>query len=107
MKEPASPVFTARMTDIYFVNKYPELTRMAPGMELKMFCPDATVEMQQPLPPVEHILQEGATDHYVHLHLNGITAKVPPQELHRLSTRLLIARDMITDAYIACLSADD
>jgi hypothetical protein len=97
----ASPVFTARVTYVYLVKNRPEHTRVLPGMELKMFFPDAAAEMQQAIPPVERILREGMTDHYVHLHLNGIAADAPPQRLHRLCLLLLIVRDMMTDTLIS------
>lgn len=93
MRGPASPVFTARITDVYFDKTHPPCPQS--GLELRLFLPDEPPVWEGAL-PLEYTLQGETADSYVHFLIQGIDSTVP-EELHRLCLLLLMVRDTLYD----------
>jgi len=90
MRGPASPVFTARISEFMLQETQPPEVTALSGLELRLFIPDAheTVEM---LKPREYILQLDNTNVYNHFFIRGIENDT--DELHNVCMLLMKVRD--------------
>ena len=98
MRGPASPVFTARISEFVLHEDLPPRSTVLSGLELRLFLPGEPSVPEGAL-PLEHTLQEGDKDLYVHFRIKGIE-KAAPQQLHRLCLFLLHVRDTLFDGLI-------
>lgn len=97
MKDTASPVFIARMTDVYFDKKQPPLLQS--WLELRLFIP-AEPPVRAGALPREYILQGEAADSYLHFSIQGID-NTGPEQLHRLCLLLAMVRDTFFDGLMS------
>lgn len=104
MKDTASPVFIARVTEVYFDKKQPPPLPQS-WLELRLFIPAE--------PPVragalsrEYILQGEAADSYLHFSIQGIDS-TGPEQLHRLCLLLAMVRDTFFDGLMGFIQTDN
>lgn len=105
MRGPASPVFTARISDITIDGKEPARSRLHSLLELRLFIPDESPEREKPL-PLEYLLRGDAVDWYVHFLIQGIDDDTGPARLHRLCLLLLRVRDNFFDELLSFVQTE-
>jgi len=86
----ASPVFIARITEVYVDNVCPPHPEA--GLELRLFIPGGH-EAAEGAMPLEYTLQGETATNYVHFFIKGIGGGISPEELHRLCLLLVMVRD--------------
>jgi len=103
MRAFASPVFIARMTDVYFDNNHPPLPETR--LELRLFIPGEPPVQEDAL-PLEYLLQGETADSYVHFLLHGING-ASPEQLHRLCLLLLMVREQFYDGIMTFIQTEN
>lgn len=91
MRGPASPIFTARVSEFILHEERPARATVLSGLELRLFLPGEPPVREKSL-PLEYTLQGGGENRYVHFRVKGID-DTTPEQLHRLCMVLLHVRD--------------